>query len=1727
MDNHNSYQWKNIYVFISSTFNDMHAERDYLVKNVFPELSVWCNERMLRLVDIDLRWGITEEDSKINKRVVDICLNRIDDCRPFFLCFLGQRRGWIPKKEDVSEETLKRQGINEVIGKESVTEMEIRHAVLQPFWDHKTEELGVPVDNAFFFFRDSKYLESIKDRPELMKIFTNMDEENEKEADEAIVKSKKEIIEICKKHDHSEPILYDATWDNTLSTPELCLTGVNESINKKRTKGRLRDFKALGDKLKDIIIELLKEAILKEYPERARFDWELHEGLEHELLQQSEFINTNFEGFIKRKGDFEKLNYYVDRNDNNILAVTADAGLGKTTLIANWILELLEKDDCNICYRFVGASNRTDTINHILESIVEELKYKNLIDLDNKLYLESEDILVNGEKIKRYFYDILSTLNKKTIFVIDGLNQLTDELESSSYLWLPRKLPVNAKFIVSFKCSLKEELKFAQFLELERKAEILNIEPFNDISERKKLVDEYLSKNLKSLDEAKLDSLLSIEATKNPLFLKIVLSELRVYGSFETLLNKIKYDFGSSPKDAFISVLKRLEEDTAYCRLNSEVAVSSIFGLISTSRNGLEINELTEALIKITKNQLPSNEIEDSIHLYLRQLRPFLARRENRVDFLYEAFDLAAKEKYCDRKEFYHEILSSVFRDKVDIYNNKRWEGTEKRAFQELPYHLSFVNSQREYNELLFDYKWLYRKLQLFDVRDVINDFSYALSNELKLLCRCLEQASNILESNYEQLPVQLWGRLCEINNPRIKDLLQQAANETKKIWLKPERAVFGDVRSGIIGSYEGNVRHLHKLYSYKNRIVVVGYFWVDIWDTALNKLIYSMNIKHYGRAKQIINLNTIESLLINNRLTVKTEHNIYVWNVDNGENLTDFGLSEEECQEYNLNNEVEDDEYKEYKIESFYIYNNTIVVVYRDYFSILDIEISKFKQVLSPKYIVNKYSLVDSYFILDNNSEVIVWDLNNIKDVITVNAADNEEIISCDLYNNNLYVIKAVKEKINKKKLIKKVFLEIWDISQNKKNIFDIDEKLPVDYNLTFNIHALSNNIIITNGDIHIIDSAKLKVKCSLHGKDYYVHENKIYYYDYQDRIIEYDLERNEVRGSFNYIAKEDDIFYCIKDCLFTYHDFMDEKPWMNIWNIKSKKCLGTVFGGHCQTFVKDDKIIVINETELYIIKSENGLLLNIYEIFNINSLIISEDRIYCGQGYGSILIVELHNQKETPREDNTNLNLMNKFHNSIYGVDNNCIRIFDKDLKMEKKCFQYKGFIERLNLSYPYMFALVNHRKFETHNEYVSYWQIDQDYFIKKLENESLFTAYAWNVQNNQSFQVSRKLLHSPDIFNYENYMVIKSKSSVEIFNIDESKCIYRYEYINMDAFIKCCKEKVYIGDGERVYIYDMIQKQIIMTLDLFKIYRDENKESGKFETFAEYNESQKNIFALAFEETDEETVEKEDFEYDLYSEISFDDLWTSDFNIQPKEHFYLNDFIQDDIFKYNNYLIIKLNGHIKVLDIGDFSIVFEQKLSPSISYEANKIYLMDRYLVTFSCGDVYIWNLDTLILVDNFSMLFGEYETWKVHEFKEFLLLQVNMETRIWSKNTEQSVHIFTGCELIKFDDERLFFQDFENYSIHLFDLKSGKSESLSTLSFMDKLEDVQKINDSFLLLEYKKYKVIYNTLTGKVESVNMLPYNNYFIWEEKARSIKVDDYLYGSGNANQKYKIEFND
>src|SRR4051795_13746800 len=119
--------WTSVRVFISSTFRDMQAERDHLVRVVFPALRERLEPFRVHLVDVDLRWGVTREQAE-NDQALRLCLEQIDECRPFFLGLLGERYGWVPDR--LPDETLRRfPWLRDQPGR-SVTELEFLHGAL-------------------------------------------------------------------------------------------------------------------------------------------------------------------------------------------------------------------------------------------------------------------------------------------------------------------------------------------------------------------------------------------------------------------------------------------------------------------------------------------------------------------------------------------------------------------------------------------------------------------------------------------------------------------------------------------------------------------------------------------------------------------------------------------------------------------------------------------------------------------------------------------------------------------------------------------------------------------------------------------------------------------------------------------------------------------------------------------------------------------------------------------------------------------------------------------------------------------------------------------------------------------------------------------------------------------------------------------------------------------------------------------------------------------------------------------------------------------------------------------------------------------------------------------------------------------------------------------------------------------------------------------------------------
>ena len=87
-----------IRVFLSSTFRDFQAEREQIVNRVLPGLQKRCRERQVELIFVDLRWGITKEESETGQ-VIQLCLDQVKRAHEtpvFFMALLGERYGWVP-----------------------------------------------------------------------------------------------------------------------------------------------------------------------------------------------------------------------------------------------------------------------------------------------------------------------------------------------------------------------------------------------------------------------------------------------------------------------------------------------------------------------------------------------------------------------------------------------------------------------------------------------------------------------------------------------------------------------------------------------------------------------------------------------------------------------------------------------------------------------------------------------------------------------------------------------------------------------------------------------------------------------------------------------------------------------------------------------------------------------------------------------------------------------------------------------------------------------------------------------------------------------------------------------------------------------------------------------------------------------------------------------------------------------------------------------------------------------------------------------------------------------------------------------------------------------------------------------------------------------------------------------------------------------------------------------
>lgn len=508
-------------VFVSSTFLDMVADRDYLVKRTFPALRKMCEERGVVWSDVDLRWGIPDERTA-EGHVLPICLAEIERSRPFFIGLLGERYGWVP---DAIPAELDRSApwLTEHRGA-SITELEILHGVLR---NPRMQSRG------FFYFRSP--LRSAAVAKEV-----SMPAEPETSSGKLL--RLKERIRAGQRSGH-------CSLRENYESPEMLGRWITE------------DFRALFDDL---------------YPASADLD-----GFEQDRRAQAAFARARTRAYVDIGSGAEAL----DRHMRNAargkgIVVSGAPGAGKSALLAAWAGT--QALSTYVLAHYVEASPQSSDTASMLRRLMRELNHR--FDLQH-------GIPEAGSALGRAFNALLEACSASVpspfVVLIDGIDRLGASGGAAPTSWLPLAVPPNVRIVVSSSAE-------AMTSSLEREGwDRLALAPLSP-DQRTQLATSYLAEYSKELGSAQMARVVANPQTGNPLYLRTLLDELRVFGSHARLDPEIdRYLAADSVPALCQRVLERCERDYDP---EGRGIVRSALSLIWASHGGLAEAEVLDLL---------------------------------------------------------------------------------------------------------------------------------------------------------------------------------------------------------------------------------------------------------------------------------------------------------------------------------------------------------------------------------------------------------------------------------------------------------------------------------------------------------------------------------------------------------------------------------------------------------------------------------------------------------------------------------------------------------------------------------------------------------------------------------------------------------------------------------------------------------------------------------------------------------------------------------------------------------------------------------------------------------------------------------------------------------------------------------------------------------------------------------------------------------------------------
>jgi tetratricopeptide (TPR) repeat protein len=705
-------------VFVSSTFHDMQGERDELVKRIFPQIRKLCEQRRVTWSEVDLRWGITGEQAA-EGQVLPICLNEIQRCRPYFVGLLGERYGWVP--DEIPAELLEQEPWLGQHLEHSITELEILHGVLN---DPEMAE------HAFFYFRDPAYTEYLPAGQQGAYREDPVPDEVERYGPEEAgrrAEGRKQKLQDLKHRIVASGFPVKAGYRDPVALGELVLRDMTAVIDRlfpqgsepgpldrealeheafaaSRTRVYVRrqatldrlDAHLQGDGPPLVVLGASgsgKSALLANWASQIRATHPQDGGplparpaaeppakppaMPRGPGSGKTALMANWAGKVRdpHPQDGEPAPGVPAAMPAAMPAavppavppaVPAGPGSGKTALLAKLVSPVRAGHSHDLLLvHYIGATAHSADWAAMVRRIMGEFK--------RRLGIEGE-IPGDPHELRAAFANWLhlAASRGRVVLVLDGLDRLEDRDAAPDLVWLPPEIPANVRLVLSTAPgrSLDELGK--------RGWPTLQVEPL-ELDERQRLIVEVLALYTKALSPARIERIAGAPQAANPLYLRALLEELRVFGLHEELDRRIDhYLAAATPQALYDKILERYEEDYERHRPG---LVREAMQLLWAARRGLAEAELLD-LLGADGDPLPGAYWSP---LYLAA-EAALASRSGLIGFFHDYLRQAVEERYLPSEEAQRAAHSRL----ADYFQSR---ALSARQADELPWQLAQAES--------------------------------------------------------------------------------------------------------------------------------------------------------------------------------------------------------------------------------------------------------------------------------------------------------------------------------------------------------------------------------------------------------------------------------------------------------------------------------------------------------------------------------------------------------------------------------------------------------------------------------------------------------------------------------------------------------------------------------------------------------------------------------------------------------------------------------------------------------------------------------------------------------------------------------------------------------------------------------------------------------------------------------------------------------------------------